>query len=264
MDLPTRASPPIRFAHRVLPRLARTLIHPSRNCHTFVFIVLVALALADASSPVLAAAAASQNPGKPQTPGFVAKNLKFPLATKAGAPSVATVTVERIAKDSQRKSLSEIVRLDWSTSFVAEGVSVRFERLDLQPLPGLVEKLRALANVKRLEIRNLTLYAPGDSVPRLIANEVEARPDGGWTLKGVLLAGRPSMKNCVLSIGETGELCITAGMKKPLALQSVMAEVDNPAFANNPPDLSPPSTIATPVLTANSPASPEPPAQTKR
>ena len=172
--------------------------------------------------------------------------------------------MERIAKNSQRKSLSEIVRLDWSTSFVAEGVSVRFERLDLQPLPGLVEKLRALANVKRLEIRNLTLYAPGDSVPRLIANEVEARPDGGWTLKGVLLAGRPSMSNCVLSVGETGALSITAGMKKPLVLQSLMAEIDNPAFANNPPDLSPPSTIATPVLTANSPASPERPAQTKR
>jgi hypothetical protein len=72
------------------------------------------------------------------------------------------------------------------------------------------------------------------------------------------------MSNCVLSVGETGALSITAGMKKPLVLQSLMAEVDNPAFANNPPDLSPPSTIATPVLTANSPASPEPPAQTKR
>ena len=264
MDLPTRSSPHTRFAQRLLSRLARTLIQPSRRCHTLVFIVLVALALAGASSPVLAAAAASQNPEKPQSPGFVAKNLKFPLSTKAGAPAVATVTVERIAKDSQRKSLSEIVRLDWSTSFVAEGVSVRFERLDLQPLPGLVEKLRALANVKRLEIRNLTLYAPGDSVPRLIASEVEARPDGGWTLKGVLLAGRPSISNCVLSVAETGALSITAGMKKPLVLQSLMAEVDNPAFANNPPDLSPPPTIATPVLTANSPASPKPQAQTKR
>jgi hypothetical protein len=193
---------------------------------------------------------------------LVAKNLKLPLILKAGTPAVATVTVERIAKDSQRKSLSEIVRLDWSTPFIAEGVSVRFERLELQPLPSLFEKLRTLANVKRLEIRHLTLYAPGDSVPRLIANEVETRPDGGWTLKGVLLAGRPSMKNCVLNVGETGELCVTAGFKKPLVLQALMAEVDNPAFANTPPDLSTPSTMATPVLTAKSPATPETSAET--
>jgi hypothetical protein len=225
---------------------------------------LVLSILAGSCSSVLAAAAASQDLGKPQPSGFVAKNLHFPLALKAGAPPVAAVTVERIAKDSQRKSLPEIVRLDWSTSFIAEGVSVRFERLDLQPLLGLIEKLRTLANVKRLEIRNLTLYAPGDSVPRLIANEVEARPDGGWALKGVLLAGRPSMNNCVLSIAETGELRITAGMKKPLVLKSLMAEVDNPAFANNPPDLSTPPTIANPVLTAKSPAAPEPPARPKR
>ncbi len=261
MDLPTRASPHIRFALRLLPRLARILLHPWKCCHT---LILIALALAGASPPLLAAAAASQSLEKPKPSGLVAKNLRLPLVLKAGAPAVANVTVERIAKDSQRKSLSEIVRLDWSTSFVAEGVSVRFERLDLQPLTGLIEKLRTLANVKRLEIRNLTLYAPGDSVPRLIANEVEARPDGGWTLKGVLLAGRPSMNNCVLSIGETGELRITAGMKKPLTLQSLMAEVDNPAFANNPPDLPPPPTIAIPVLAAKSPASSEPPVQPKR
>jgi hypothetical protein len=212
---------------------------------------------------VPATAASSQNLEKPQASALVAKNLKFPLAPKAGAPAVANVTVERIAKDSERKTLSEIVSLDWSSIFIAEGVSVRFERVDLKPLPGLVEKLRTLANVKRLEIRHLTLYAPGDSVPRLIANEVEARPDGGWTLKGVLLAGRPSMNNCVLSVGETGELRITAGMKKPVLLQSLMTEVDNPAFANNPPNLSTPSAGATPVLTAKSPASPETPAPTK-
>ena len=261
MDLPTRAPRHIRFAHRLLPRLARTLRRPWRRGRT---LTVIALTLAGVSSSLLAAAAASQSLEKPQSSGLVAKNLKFPLVMKAGATSVANVTVERIAKDSQRKSLSEIVRLDWSTSFVAEGVTVRFERLDLQPLLGIVEKLRALANVKRLEIRNLTLYAPGDSVPRLIANEVEARPDGGWTLKGVLLAGRPSMNNCVLSIDEAGELRLTAGMKKPLQLQSLMSEVDNPAFTNHPPDLPPPPTVATPALAAKSPASAEPSAQTKR
>lgn len=257
MDLPTRAFPHIRFTQRFLPRLALTLLQAWKRCSTLIFSALV---LAFSSSSLFAA----PNLEKPQTSGLVAKNLTLPLVMKVGAPAVATVTVERIAKDSQRKSLSEIVRLDWSKSFVAEGVSVRFERLDLQPLPSLVEKLRTLANVKRLEIRNLTLYAPGDSVPRLIANEVEARPDGGWTLKGVLLAGRPSMNNCVLSTGETGELRITAGLKKPLLLQSLMAEVDNPAFANNQPDLPTPNTIATPVLAAKSPGSSEPPVQTKR
>jgi hypothetical protein len=261
VDLPTRALRHIRFAHRPSPRLARAPGHLGKLGRT---LTVIALTLAGTSSSLLATEAASQSLQKPQTSGLVAKNLKLPLVVKAGAPAVANVTVERIAKDSQRKSLSEIVRLDWSTSFIAEGVTVRFERLDLQPLLGLVEKLRTLANVKRLEIRNLALYAPGDSVPRLIANEVEARTDGGWALKGVLLAGRPSMNNCVLSIDETGELRLTAGMKKPLLLQSLMSEVDNPAFTNHPPDLPPPPTVATPALAAKSPASAEPSAQTKR
>ena len=221
------------------------------------------------SASALPAATATPGPVKPDSASAVATaavatNLRFPLGSKTDAPAVATVTVERIAKDTQRKSLSELIRFDWFPGFIAEGVSVRFERLDLQPLPGLLEKLRTLAKVKRLEIRHLSLYAPGDSVPRLIAGEVETRPDGGWTLKRVLLAGHPSMNNCVLSVGTEGELRIAAGLRKPVALRSLLSEADTPAFVHAPPDFSPLPSSTGAVLAAKSPLSPDPPTRTKR
>lgn len=230
MDLPTRVTPHFRSAHGLLRGLGRHPLFPGCMAYVFVWAVTVFL-------PALGAVAAPAAMQKPAPEATIAKNLRFPLTSNGEPSPVAEVTVERIAKDTHKKSLSEIMRLDWFSGIIAEGVSVRFERLNLQSLPSVPAKLCTLAKVKRLEIHHLSIYAPGDSVPRLIAGEVQTRPDGTWTLKRVLLAGRPSMNNCTLNITTEGELRIATPLGKSLALRTLLTEIDNPAFVSSAADL---------------------------
>ena len=262
MDLPTRVTPHLRSAHGLLPGLARRSLspcNPSRWRQARVFALAVAVLF-----PVFGAAAAQAAQQKPAPETPIAKNLRFPLTSKDDKETVAEVTVERIAKDTHKKTLSEIMRFDWFSGVVADGVSVRFQRLNIQALPGLPEKLRALAKVKRIEIHHLSIYAPGDSVPRLIAGEVETRPDGTWSLKRVLLADRASMNNCTLSISVDGEIRIATALGKPLALRSLLTEIDNPAFVSSPVDLSNPQSTAGANLAPKSPLAQEMQGRMKR
>lgn len=250
MDLPTRVTPHLRSAHRLLPALARYPLCPVGLPAVLALAIAVFVPCLDAA----AAPAAQQKPGPEAT---IAENLRFPLTAKDQQDAVAVVSVERIAKETRKKSLSEIMRFDWFSGIIAEGVSVRFERLNLQLLHSLPEKIRTLAKVKRLEIHHLSIYAPGDSVPRLIAGEVETRPDGTWSLRRVLLAGRPSMNNCTLSISAEGEIRIATALGKPLALRSLLTEIDNPAFVSSPVNLLNPESTAGADLATKSPLAQE-------
>lgn len=250
MDLPTRVTPHFRSAHGLLHRRARHPLCTRGLAPILAFAIAVFVSLLDAT-------AAPAAPQKPAPEATIAANLHFPLTGKEDRDAMAAVSVDRIAKDTRKKTLSEIMRFDWFSGIIAEGVSVRFERLNLQSLPSLPEKLRALAKVKRIEIHHLSIYAPGDSVPRLIAGEVETRPDGTWSLKRVLLAGRPSMNNCTLSVSNEGELRIATALGKPLALRSLLTEIDNPAFVSSPVDFSNPQSTAGADLAPKSPLAQE-------
>jgi hypothetical protein len=45
------------------------------------------------------------------------------------------------------------------------------------------------------------------------------------------------MNNCTLSLSTEGELRIATALGKPLALRTLLTEIDNPAFVNSPASL---------------------------
>ncbi len=246
MDLPTCVTLKLRSAQGLPSRPARDLSHSADLAHFFIFVATLFI-------PFFGAVAAPVTQQKPAPDAAIAKNIRFSLTAKDPPTAVAEVSVERIAKETRKRTISEIMRLDWFSGIIAEGVTVRFQRMDLQALPSVPEKIRALAKVKRLEIHHLSIYAPGDSVPRLIAGEVEMRPDSTWSLKRVLLAGRSSMNNCTLRVGADGEIRISTALGKPLALRALLSEIDNPAFVSSPVDFANPPSSASAELATKSP-----------
>lgn len=71
-------------------------------------------------------------------------------------------------------------------------------------------------------MQRLALYAPGDPVPRLMAEEVVVRTPGEWVLKGVLLADRPSENTCRL-LWNKGEAKLTFAKGKTLGFDDLLA-----------------------------------------
>jgi hypothetical protein len=105
------------------------------------------------------------------------------------------VVVEEVTPPEGRRSLLKIVK---PPQPVVRGVAVRFEQIDATALDEIPTILKAFAKTPAFQLRRLSFYAPGDPVPRLIADEVLTNARGEWVMKRVLIADRPSAAECKL------------------------------------------------------------------
>jgi hypothetical protein len=136
----------------------------------------------------------------------------------------AQVRVESLRPNPEKRRFSQWIRFEWMPRFVAEGVSVRLERLEFSALRQLPMKLQEKVQGRQVEMRQLRIFAPGDTVPRLIAKEVEVQSNGIWVLRRVLLAGKPSISACTLHLDGDGDPRIRAGSGKSLSLKSLISD----------------------------------------
>jgi hypothetical protein len=127
------------------------------------------------------------------------RDLHFEVRNEARqAPAVARVEVETLYAAPKTRGLFWLPRFKTAPRLVADGVNVHLETLELSALSRVPEKIREKSDGKNFEMRHLRLFAPGDTVPRLIAREVRFKSDHVWTLRNVLLAGKPSITSCNL------------------------------------------------------------------
>lgn len=112
-----------------------------------------------------------------------------------GGGNVAQVVVEKVAPPEKKRGVFLVAK---ATAPVATGIAVRFEQIEAKALDEIPAAVKAFAKASSIQMRRLALYAPGDPVPRLMADEALATAPGEWTLKRVLLADRPSAPECKL------------------------------------------------------------------
>ena len=146
--------------------------------------------------------------------------LEFAIGEVDGEPPAASVTVQQVVAAPKKRSL--LPRGDQPAS-IAHGVAVRFAQLKTGALLEVPDALRSLSKTTRLQLRRLALFAPGDPVPRLMAEEATFLASGEWLLKRVLLADRPAAKECKLvwKPGEEPVLALAKG--NSLALHSLLS-----------------------------------------
>ena len=151
--------------------------------------------------------------------------LEFVIGEVQGEAPAANVTVQQVVPAPKKRSLLPSTGKPVS---IADGVAVRFALLKTQALAEMPATLRTLSKTARLQMRRLALFAPGDPVPRLMAEEATFLSSGEWLLKRVLLADRPAAKECKLvwKPGEEPVLALAKG--NSLALQSLLAPPQTP------------------------------------
>lgn len=151
--------------------------------------------------------------------------LEFSLGGAEGSAPAASVTVQQVVAAPKKRTI--LPAADKPVS-IADGVAVRFALLNPHALAEMPAVLRTLSKSARLQMRRLALFAPGDPVPRLMAEEATFLTSGEWLLKRVLLADRPAAKECKLvwRPGEEPVLAITKG--NSLALTSLLAPPNAP------------------------------------
>jgi hypothetical protein len=146
--------------------------------------------------------------------------LQFAIGEVEGEAPAANVTVQQVVAAPKKRTL--LPKSNQPVS-IADGVAVRFALLNTHALAEMPATLRTLAKSTRLQMRRLALFAPGDPVPRLMAEEATFLASGEWLLKRVLLADRPAAKECKLvwKPGEEPVLSLSKG--NSLALNSLLA-----------------------------------------
>lgn len=151
--------------------------------------------------------------------------LEFVIGEVQGEAPAANVTVQKLVPAPKKRSLLPSAAKPFS---IAEGVAVRFALLKTNALAEMPATLRTLSKTARLQMKRLALFAPGDPVPRLMAEEATFLSSGEWLLKRVLLADRPSAKECKLvwKPGEEPVLALAKG--NSLALQSLLGPPQAP------------------------------------
>lgn len=153
------------------------------------------------------------------------REFRFEISGARGdSSSVAEVRVESLLLKKDGRSFSNWLRLRGMSRFVAEGVSIRMQSFEFAVLRQLPTKLREKAQGGPVEMRHLRLFAPGDTVPRLIAKEVEVHPNGVWTLRKVLLAGNPSISSCTLKLEGKEDPQLRSASGKNVSLRSLLAD----------------------------------------
>jgi hypothetical protein len=161
------------------------------------------------------------------SPGAVdpAGRLEFAIGEVDGEPPAASVTVQQGVAAPKKRTL--LPRVDQPAS-IAHGVAVRFAHLKPGALSEVPAVLRSMSKTTRLQLRRLALFAPGDPVPRLMAEEAMFLASGEWLLKRVLLADRPAAKECKLvwKPGEEPVLALAKG--NSLALNSLLSPLKAP------------------------------------
>lgn len=148
------------------------------------------------------------------------RGLEFGIGGADGEAPVASVTVQQVVAAPKKRGLLPSANKPVS---IADGVAVRFALLKPNALAEMPDTLRALSKNARLQMRRLALFAPGDPVPRLMAEEATFLSSGEWLLKRVLLADRPAAKECKLvwKPGEEPFLAMAKG--NALALNSLLS-----------------------------------------
>ena len=159
------------------------------------------------------------------------RELRFSLGESGERPPAATVTVKEVVTAPKKRTLlsNTLLAKTNKTEPVLREVSVRFAELKLHVLFELPETLRSLQPAPRLQIQRLALFAPGEPVPRLMAEEALEQASGDWLLKRVLLADRPSAKECRLILRAGVEPKLALSKDRVLALNSLMASVQTPS-----------------------------------
>ena len=148
------------------------------------------------------------------------KGLEFELGKTGDEAPVASVTVQQLVAAPKKRSLIPSPNKPVS---VADGVAVRFASLKTAALAEMPVALRSLSKNARLQMRRLALFAPGDPVPRLMAEEATFLNSGEWLLKRVLLADRPAAKECKLVWKPGEEPFLSMAKGNALALNSLLA-----------------------------------------
>lgn len=151
--------------------------------------------------------------------------LEFALGEEPGEAPVASVTVQQVLAAPKKRSLLPTKSKPMS---IADGVAVRFAQLKTHALAEMPATLRTLSKSARLQMRRLALFAPGDPVPRLMAEEATFLDSGEWLLKRVLLADRPAAKECKLVWKPGEEPFLSLAKGNSLALQSLLAPPQAP------------------------------------
>jgi hypothetical protein len=146
--------------------------------------------------------------------------LEFAIGEGQGEAAVASVTVQQVVAAPKKRTLLPGAGKPVS---IADGVAVRFALLKTNALAEMPAALRTLSKSARLQMRRLALFAPGDPVPRLMAEEATFLDSGEWLLKRVLLADRPAAKECKLVWKPGEEPFLSLAKGNSLALQSLLA-----------------------------------------
>ena len=171
-------------------------------------------------------AAVEGAPAAPQStlPKSGVSELRFEVpGTPGQAPPVARVEVARISrKPKSARFFSWISPAKGRSVYVAEGVHIRLQNNDFWGLQKVPAALREKSRVKNLELQHLNVYAPGDTVPSLIAKEVKVQADGVWKFHRVLLSGLPSLPSCTLRFTEKEDLVLRAPARKPISLKKLL------------------------------------------
>lgn len=151
--------------------------------------------------------------------------FEFEVGEAAGRGPVAIVAIEQVVQPEKKVSFFRAKEI----APVAVGVAVRFQALEVAALDEIPPVVQARTNAQKVQMRRVALYAPGDPVPRLMAEEALVLAKGEWALKKVLLADRPSAPECRLIWGKGTEPRLAfLRSKKALPLNELLASRDVP------------------------------------
>ena len=151
------------------------------------------------------------------------KSLNFAIGVQPEGGTVAQVVVEDVVRPEARRGLLKIIR---NPAPVVTGVAVRFEQIEAGALDEIPPVIKALTKAQAVQWRRLSFYAPGDPVPRLMADEVLVKAPGEWRLKRVLLADRPSAPECKL-VWSRGQARLAFPGGEALVFKDLLAPREN-------------------------------------
>jgi len=151
--------------------------------------------------------------------------LSFPIGRNGDSAPSAQVTVEKIVPLKKKRSLLHPMAV---AAQVAFGIAVRFEQPSAAALAEIPKAMRELGSLhgksKVLVLKRLALFAPGDPVPRLMAEEATVGAKGQWQFKRTLFSDRKGATDCRLIWGKDGEAMFTFSKGEPVRFSNLLAE----------------------------------------
>ena len=148
---------------------------------------------------------------------------RFNIGSLGDKGPAAFVDVEQVVLPEKKRTL---IRLSKEPLPVVRGIAVRFEQVEAAALDELPAAVQVLAKTSRFQMQRMAFFAPGDPVPRLMAEEAVVLARGEWILKRVLLADRPSENECRL-VWNKGVAKLAFAKGKTLGFQDLLATRDS-------------------------------------